>query len=417
MKNKSLSRCSRSISRQGLREESEWIREYAEIIDNIPVAMLIVDIRLRILKANKRAADFALIPAKSFIGMKAGDAFKCAHSFESVRGCGHASFCLKCPAYVCVWNVLKKGKNSFGVEFQLPFVREGKITETFISFSALLIRGPGGAPAVLIYAEDISARKEKEIAMLKGRAASENNMRIRNAELFSVLEKLDQARKLSEIGTLSAEVAHELRNPLATIKIAIYNIKQKIDVSGAESNIHNIEKKIQEAEQIIDNLLHYSSLHPPRYGKVKIHPLLKQCVKAAREKYKEKNVKITIKPAAAADTALDADSVQLSEVFSNILNNAFEAIMHGHGKIEVKPVLCGKNNVAVIFRDNGSGIKPDDMDSVKKAFFTRKTRGTGLGLTVSSQIVYLHGGEIKIKSSLRSGTSVSVSLPLKRLSR
>ncbi|MEA2081662.1 MAG: ATP-binding protein [Elusimicrobiota bacterium] len=252
---------------------------------------------------------------------------------------------------------------------------------------------------------------------MKKNIASARDAAIRNAEFFTVLEKLNRAKKLSEIGTLTAEIAHELRNPLATIKIAIYNIRHKIDTSAVESHICNIEKKIKEAEQIIDNLLHYSALHTPEYGKVKIYPILKQCVKAVREKYKEKNVQITIRPPDPADMNIEADSVQLAEVFGNILDNACESIGHDRGKIEVRIDRRGRNKVFVVFSDNGCGIKADDIDSVKDPFFTRKTRGTGLGLAVASQIVYIHGGEIKIESTPPDGTSVRVLLPLKRISR
>ena len=110
------------------------------------------------------------------------------------------------------------------------------------------------------------------------------------------------------------------------------------------------------------------------------------------------------------DILIEADSLQMAEIFNNVLNNACDAIPPSTGKIEITGTL-EEGAIKIVIKDNGAGIKPDDMDKVFDPFFTTKSKGTGLGLSVCLQIINLHEGKIELQSKEGEGTTVTITLP------
>jgi len=233
-------------------------------------------------------------------------------------------------------------------------------------------------------------------------------------KLSQTQKELDSAKRLWDIGILAATVAHELRNPLGVIRTAAYNIKRKAQNPALESHLINIEKKILEADQIINNLLFYSRLKSPHYESVRIYDILNECVKSTIIRFNEHNVAVIKKINSLRKVFIDADPLQMSELINNILNNANDACMGRNCKIEVRAVKDGKGNVEIAFRDYGVGIDEENLKKIFEPFFTTKAKGTGLGLTVCNQIVNLHGGKICIDSKKGRGTTVTVTVPIKR---
>ncbi len=248
-------------------------------------------------------------------------------------------------------------------------------------------------------------------------ALSLNNVTERKLaeETLSMTKKeLESARRLSDIGILAATVAHELRNPLGVIRTAAYNIKRKAQNPSLDSHLANIEKKILESDQIIGNLLFYSRLKTPHYETVRIHDIFKECIKSARTRFSEYNVTVINKIGSLRKDFIDADPVQMSELVSNILNNAYDACVGKTCTIEIRGRKDRKSNIEMIFKDDGAGMDGEQLKRVFEPFFTTKARGTGLGLTVCNQIVSLHGGKICIESKKGKGTMVTVTIPIKR---
>ncbi len=233
-------------------------------------------------------------------------------------------------------------------------------------------------------------------------------------KLSQTQKELDSAKRLSDIGILAATVAHELRNPLGVIRTAAYNIKRKAQNPALESHLINIEKKILESDQIINNLLFYSRLKSPHYESVRIYDILNECVKSTIIRFSKHNVAVIKKINSLRKVFIDADPLQMSELINNILNNANDACIGRNCKIEVRAVKDGKGNVEIVFRDYGVGIDEENLKKIFKPFFTTKAKGTGLGLTVCNQIVNLHGGKICIDSKKGRGTTVTVTVPIKR---
>ena len=236
-------------------------------------------------------------------------------------------------------------------------------------------------------------------------------------ELLKTQKSLAEAKRLSDIGTLASTVAHELRNPLGVIKLAAHNIRRKSPDRSLDTHIASIEKKISESDQIINNLLYYSRIRLPQPEPLRIAEILDECVTQAR-RHAQPGVAIARDYGGLKGCVISADPVQLREVFNNILNNACESITKSRGRIEIAGTRDrGTGAVTVRVRDSGCGIATDDLQRIHEPFFTRKARGTGLGLAVSYQIVALHGGSIEVASTRGRGSAFTVSLPPRAANR
>ncbi|MDD5454856.1 MAG: PAS domain S-box protein [Candidatus Ratteibacteria bacterium] len=281
---------------------------------------------------------------------------------------------------------------------------------------------------VRIYARDITARKIAQEALKKAHNELELKVNQRTAELSQANIKLAQeieerkraeeellnARRLSDIGTLAATVAHELRNPLAAIRMASYNIKRKAKNPWLDKNLENIEIKISDSEKIINNLLFYSRLKKPILEQVNIYKILEECLVNTKAHYSKQSLKIHKQLREIKDINIEADKLQMQELFGNLLNNAYEALPATGGEIEIGALTQGTNFIKITIKDNGTGMDEESLKKVFEPFFSTKAKGTGLGLTVCYKIVQFHDGSIDVQSKKGEGTSVSIVLPIKR---
>ncbi len=321
-----------------------------------------------------------------------------------------------------LWAKLKKVSNRGEFSFFLKLIKEAftqkktkKIEidvgrDTFFFFIVPVT----GKRYVNLYASNISERaksvrnlrQEREVAL---KVADESTGRLIEAQ-----KELKKAKRLADIGTLAATVAHELRNPLGVIQTAVFNIKRKRSNTGIDKHISNIEKKNLESSQIINNLLTYSQIKPPAKERCSIFDILEETIDTSKKRFYNQNVimRRELEPVKEAD--IEADTFQIKEVLANVLNNAFQAVKGKKGVITIKGSLNGKGSVVIECIDNGTGIDKNDLDRVFEPFYTKKSKGTGLGLSISAEIVHLHDGEIDIRSRKGKGTSVSISLPVKR---
>ena len=230
--------------------------------------------------------------------------------------------------------------------------------------------------------------------------------------LTAARTELERAKRLSDIGVLAATVAHELRNPLATIGMAAVNIKRKAKNPDLDKHLANIEKKVFESNQIINNLLFYSRLKPPHYERVGIFEILEESIEAAGERFAG-NIDFGGNIAGLREVFVEADAIQIKEVLNNLLNNAGDAVQAGGGNIEVSGAR-EDGFVRIAVKDSGRGMDKETLERVFDPFFTTKAKGTGLGLSVCRQIMAFHGGSIELKSEPGKGTAANLLLPVKR---
>ena len=183
--------------------------------------------------------------------------------------------------------------------------------------------------------EDISVRKEAQAVLNRDNENLQKLVDERSRELFSAHEKLEQSQRLSDIGQLASVVAHELRNPLGVMKLAVYNLKKKDIPREHLSHIGSIEKKISAAEQIVNNLLFYSRIRMPVHEKILIRELIEKCIDDCRAVRSGSTVRISLDSACGPDAVVEADPLQISEVFVNVINNAWDAVSDKSGRISI----------------------------------------------------------------------------------
>jgi PAS domain S-box-containing protein len=296
-----------------------------------------------------------------------------------------------------------------------PFLNE--ITTAHIGQDALIYIESSGVPffdekgALLGFrgiSRDITERKRAELVWKEDKETVDNLVKEQTRELLETQAELEQAKRLSDIGTLAATVAHEFRNPLAAVNIAAENIKRKSNGDNVAKYLNTIAKKVQESNQIINNLLFFSRLRPPHVENVDLSFVLKDCIDFLKRQTNDIIVKAQIEP--IKNITVSVDPLQMREVFINILNNARDAVKEGEGLISIIADYDA-NNVMISFKDNGDGIAANAMPRVFDPFFTTKAKGTGLGLTVSRRIIEMHGGRIAIESGIGRGTTVSLTVP------
>jgi signal transduction histidine kinase len=265
--------------------------------------------------------------------------------------------------------------------------------------------------AIVVNFYDITERKLVEDILKMDRLSLQQLVEERSQALAESQKELKQASRLADIGTLAATVAHELRNPLGVIQIAAHNLKRKNKQLSQDQHLNNIEKKVWEGNQIIDNLLSYSRIKMPSFQAVNVIEIMEECLHHAQGRFASQAVQIIRVYNAQEACIIEADPNQLREIFVNVLNNAFQSMIGlFHGHIEVR--IEAGDTVMFTIQDSGIGIDSDDLMKVFNPFFTRKAKGTGLGLTICNEIVNLHHGRIEITSQKNSGTSVCITLPV-----
>lgn len=254
---------------------------------------------------------------------------------------------------------------------------------------------------------DVTERKRAEAQLKEFYRELEQKVEQKTAELLSV-------KRLSDIGTLAATVAHELRNPLGVIQLAVENMRRKKLVSGTDEHLVRIEKKLVESNQIIDNLLFYSKIKPPKFEHINLHGVIDECLDTMQTAHKEKNVQLERKFDEVKNVEIEADPLQVKEILSNILNNAYESLKDEGGRIELHALKGDNGLVEIEIKDNGGGIRREDLERVSQPFFSTKSKGTGLGLAICDELINMHGGKMKISSQEGVGTKVNISLPINR---
>ncbi len=225
--------------------------------------------------------------------------------------------------------------------------------------------------------------------------------------------KLVQAEKLASIGRLSATIAHEIRNPLTSVKLNIQKVAANERADPAEAEHLSIAKEgIAQIEKFIKDLLSFtraSELHLERFS---LEQVLEESLKVLRDALRDKGIAVETSYAPGLPPAL-VDGDKLRQVFLNVLRNAWEALDEG-GRIEVVLDLDtghGRPRFRVRITDDGPGIPRANRESIFEPFFTTKPSGFGLGLANARKIVEQHNGTIRLARVKGRGSQFVVCLP------
>jgi two-component system sensor histidine kinase HydH len=219
-----------------------------------------------------------------------------------------------------------------------------------------------------------------------------------------------RSRHLKSIGSLAAGVAHEIRNPLSSIKgFAVY-FKERL--SGNKEDEQTADVMIAETERlnrVISQLIEFARPLELKKEKVQFVELVQHTIKLIAADAQKNKISVEI-DAAAEMPAVEVDPDKIKQVLLNISLNSLAAIKEG-GKLTIE-LLPGADNLTVIISDSGAGIEKVDLPKIYDPYFTSKPAGTGLGLAVVQKIMEAHGGKINVESTAGEGTKVFLYFPL-----
>jgi two-component system NtrC family sensor kinase len=252
-----------------------------------------------------------------------------------------------------------------------------------------------------------------------GRGAQREPLRILVA--YDVSERVAMERSLKEkdrlaaLGMLAAGVAHEVNTPITGISsYAQMLLSDTAENDPRYSLLKKVERQTFRAARIVNNLLEYARERRRERQPVAVLPLLRECIELQGDRLERGGVAIDwdLPPAADAILVLGADG-ELEQVFANLLGNALDAMSGEAGGRLGIAVAATNGQVTIRFQDSGPGIPPEQLDAVFQPFYSTKLHrgGTGLGLTISHDIVQRHGGRLVVESSPGRGACFTVELP------
>ena len=216
---------------------------------------------------------------------------------------------------------------------------------------------------------------------------------------------------MKAVGTLAAGLAHEIKNPLTSIKTFTEYLEERYDDPDFRAKFKKIVGgEVERISQTVQQLLEFAKPSAPKLQPVDIAKLMDETVELLNGELVQRHVQVSRRYDAGLPVL--GDPAQLKQVFLNLMLNSLEA-MNGHGELMLETGLQGSELVITI-RDNGMGISPNNLSHIFEPFFTTKSTGTGLGLSVVRGIIDEHGGQIKVESQPRQGTTIKVSLPVER---
>jgi len=256
----------------------------------------------------------------------------------------------------------------------------------------------------------------EEIRIL-GALAELSAIAIEKARLYErivdVEEQLRQNEKLSALGLLAAEVAHEIRNPLTVMKLLYHSLNLKFEPKDPRNkDAQIIESKIEHLNKIVEQILDFARTTEPKFAPVNMNDLIDELSLLVRHKLANQGVKLHHDLLKDLPLVM-ADAPQLEQAFLNLILNAVEVMPDG-GTLTIKTAALESGQVAVSFKDTGTGMSKEQQErAFKSVLTTTKAKGTGLGLAIVGRIIETHHGQIRILSRLGRGTTIRIALPAK----
>jgi two-component system, NtrC family, sensor histidine kinase HydH len=230
-----------------------------------------------------------------------------------------------------------------------------------------------------------------------------------HAEMQENFDGMKRAERLFALGQLSAGLAHEIRNPLASISGAAGILRRSGEAHKKhEELLEIIDKECQRLNRLLTNFLEFARPRPPQPTDTALETVLRRVVQLASHAPGRRDIAVRLHIDAAIPT-VRVDAEQLEQVLLNMVMNAVQASADGD-EVLLSARLEG-DRLWVDVRDQGSGVKPEHVDRLFDPFFTTKEQGTGLGLPVAHEIVRSIGGMLKVKHNEDRGMTFSVGLP------
>jgi nitrogen-specific signal transduction histidine kinase len=232
-------------------------------------------------------------------------------------------------------------------------------------------------------------------------------------ELVTLQKQIERNERIIATGELASSVAHEIRNPLNSIGTIIQQLKLDFTPTADNDNYQNLTsivyKEVKRINETIENFLIYARPLPIKKELFVLPDFLNQLINQYRQLLATKNIDLTIEN--KFEGSVNWDKMQMKQVFINLIENSFYALAP-NGKINIISNLTDANHVRIIFKDNGQGISEDNIGKIFNLYFTTKSKGNGIGLSIVHKIISEHGGTISVTSIPNKETNFILTLPI-----
>ena len=264
-------------------------------------------------------------------------------------------------------------------------------------------------------------KKELELlSLLFGQAA----FAIEHASLYEIqrdrLKRMYRTDRLAVLGELAAGAAHEIKNPLTSIRSTIQYLSNDFDVESEKGQMmHELLNETERINKIVQGLLSFARPSELNSMEINLEQLINQTLLLVNNTLKKQRIEVEFEYF-TEQTTIMGDAEQLKQVCLNIILNAVEAmkendeshprtlyISMGEGTL----IDVRSRYLLISFEDTGKGIDEEDIENVFNPFFTTKEEGTGLGLAICFGIINRHKGELEVRSTLGKGTCFTIKLP------
>ena len=236
-------------------------------------------------------------------------------------------------------------------------------------------------------------------------------------------EALQRAERLVVVGEMAAGLAHEIKNPLAGIKVSIEVLTSELQLEPEDAKVfERIVGEINRIETLLKNLLSYAKPPTPQFVQVDVNRIIESAIKTVvyslkspAQKTKSREVKDIqfIKDLSDRLPRITADPAQLQQVILNLFLNAVQAIAEA-GSVSVKTSADSDGFIRIAVSDTGKGIDEKDLDNMFLPFFTTKPKGTGLGLPICKRLIEQQNGGIDVANNDNGGLTFSICLPVEQ---
>jgi len=349
-------------------QQVQRMKEYSErIVNNVDNGLIVINEEGKIATFNRKIEEM--------IGLSCNEVI------------GKSPQVLPSPLDEIITKSWKNKKPIYIPEFSLEIGQEGPLT---VSLGASFMDKKQAEGEMIVVMVDITEVKKLE-------------------------EKIRQTEKMASIGSMVSQLAHEIKNPLSSIKTFTELLPEKFqDEEFRRSFFSVVSKEINRIDDLITRMLNLGRADKTQYRKVSVQQVITDAISSLRFQLQERNIKVNLTHKEVFPM-IWADPQSLREVFSNILINSIQAMPLG-GNIDIslgrrKDKDTGKDLLKISITDEGGGIPKKYLNRIFDPFFTTKSKGSGLGLYICYQIIQSYEGEIKVKNT-GSGANFTILLPV-----
>ena len=234
------------------------------------------------------------------------------------------------------------------------------------------------------------------------------------ARVVDMEEKLRASERLSALGLLAAEIAHEIRNPLTVMQMLFHALMESLEKDAtSQRDAELISEKMRQMNRILDQVLSFARSSEPMKEAVHAEQLIDDVFLLTRHKLLRQNIDVRSSVSGPLPT-FRADRAQIEQVLLNLILNAAEAMPKG-GILRLsaaREMLDGKAQIVISVRDNGQGMSQEQVENLFAPFLTYKESGTGIGLAIVKKIMENHQSKLEVESKVGQGTRFKLYFPI-----